>query len=79
MSIYEKFAQDNHIEFIPSYTNFITFVFDNSKNSTKICDNLLRKGIILRNLQSYGLNAIRITIGTKEQHIKVLEALKKEI
>lgn len=79
MSIYEKFAQDNHIEFIPSYTNFITFVFDNSKNSTKICDNLLRKGIILRNLQSYGLNAIRITIGTKEQNIKVLEALKKEI
>ncbi|WP_096028805.1 histidinol-phosphate transaminase [Campylobacter lanienae] len=79
MSIYEAFAQDNHIEFIPSYTNFITFVFDNSKNSTKICDNLLRKGIILRNLQSYGLNAIRITIGTKEQNIKVLEALKKEI
>ncbi|MCI7364475.1 MAG: histidinol-phosphate transaminase [Campylobacter lanienae] len=79
MSIYEKFAQDNHIEFIPSYTNFITFVFDNNKNSTKICDNLLRKGIILRNLQSYGLNAIRITIGTKEQNIKVLEALKKEI
>ncbi|WP_096026790.1 histidinol-phosphate transaminase [Campylobacter lanienae] len=79
MSIYEAFAQDNHIEFIPSYTNFITFVFDNNKNSTKICDNLLRKGIILRNLQSYGLNAIRITIGTKEQNIKVLEALKKEI
>ncbi|MEE3704830.1 histidinol-phosphate transaminase [Campylobacter sp. CX2-8023-23] len=79
MSIYEKFAKDNDIEFIPSYTNFITFIFDNSKNSTQICDNLLKKGVILRNLQSYGLNAIRITIGTSMQNTKVLEALKKEI
>ena len=79
MSIYEQFAKDNNIEFIPSYTNFITFIFDDSKDSTQICDKLLRQGIILRNLRSYGLNAIRITIGTNEQNIKVLEALKKEI
>lgn len=79
MSIYEQFAKDNDIEFIPSYTNFITFKFDTSRDSTQICDNLLRQGIILRNLKSYGLNAIRITIGTSEQNIKVLETLKKEI
>lgn len=79
MSIYEQFAKDNNIEFIPSYTNFITFKFDTSRDSTQICDNLLRQGIILRNLKSYGLNAIRITIGTSEQNIKVLETLKKEI
>ena len=79
MSIYEQFAKDNDIEFIPSYTNFITFKFDTSRDSTQICDDLLRQGIILRNLKSYGLNAIRITIGTSEQNIKVLETLKKEI
>lgn len=79
MEIFEKFATENGIEFIPSYTNFITFKFDTSRDSTQICDNLLRQGIILRNLKSYGLNAIRITIGTSEQNIKVLETLKKEI
>ena len=79
MEIFEKFATSNGIEFIPSYTNFITFKFGNDRDSSKICDNLLRQGIILRNLKSYGLNAIRITIGTSVQNAKVLETLKKEI
>ena len=36
-------------------------------------------GIIVRNLSGYGLNAIRITIGTKSQNDKVLEVLDKLI
>ncbi|ALV23892.1 histidinol-phosphate aminotransferase [Campylobacter iguaniorum] len=79
MKVYEKFATKNGIKFIPSYTNFITFIFDETKNATQISDNLLKKGIILRNLKSYGLNAIRITIGKPEQNKRVLGELKKEI
>ncbi|MFW5613114.1 histidinol-phosphate transaminase [Campylobacter hyointestinalis] len=79
MKVYEKFAKKNGIEFIPSYTNFITFVFDKKQNASQIADNLLKKGIILRNLKSYGLNAIRITIGKKKQNKRVLAELKKEI
>lgn len=79
MKIYEEFAIANNINFIPSYTNFITFFFDAPLDSTKISDNLLKKAIIIRNLKNYGLNAVRITIGTKEQNKKVLEKLKKEL
>ncbi len=70
MSRYERFANDLNIEFIPSYTNFITFLLKDNKNSTDIANSLLKKGIIIRDLQSYGLNAVRITIGTEEENSK---------
>lgn len=80
MKVFERFANKHKIEFIPSYTNFITFFLDvNSQDSTRICDNLLKRGIILRNLKSYGLNAIRITIGKPKQNKKVLTELEKEL
>lgn len=79
MSEYENFARKNSIKFIDSYTNFITFFLDDEKNSTTLTQNLLKKGIILRNLKSYNLNAIRITIGTKAQNIRVLAELEKEL
>ncbi|MDX2323157.1 histidinol-phosphate transaminase [Campylobacter hepaticus] len=62
MELYEEFAKRNHIKTLKSYTNFITYFFD-QKNSTDLSEKLLKKGIIIRNLQSYGLNAMRITIG----------------
>lgn len=70
---YEEFAVLNNISFIPSYTNFITYLLDEPLNSTEIADALLRKGVIIRNLASYGLNAIRITIGTAEQNNKFFQ------
>ncbi|OPA76443.1 histidinol-phosphate transaminase [Campylobacter pinnipediorum subsp. pinnipediorum] len=76
MKRYEAVADSLNIEYIPSYANFITLKFK-EQNSTDICQNLLKKGIILRDLQSYGLNAIRITIGTSEQNTKVLEHLRE--
>jgi len=65
---YETFAKENGFEYIESYTNFITYLFDDSMNSTKIADALLKRGVIIRNLASYDMNAMRITIGTKEQN-----------
>lgn len=65
---YEAFAQAHDIEYIDSYTNFITYLFDEKFNSTQIADALLQKGVIIRNLASYGMNAIRITIGTAKQN-----------
>ncbi|XDD51345.1 histidinol-phosphate transaminase [Leptospira sp. WS92.C1] len=80
MKRYEKFAADNSIEFIDSYANFITlFVRKHGKTSSEICQSLLRQGIILRDLKSYELNAIRITIGTPQQNDRVLFALNKEL
>ena len=65
---YEAFAKANGFRYIESYTNFITYLFDEGMDSTKIADALLRRGVIIRNLASYGMNALRITIGTERQN-----------
>ncbi len=65
---YEAFAEEQGFEYIESYTNFITYLFDEKLDSTKIADALLKRGVIIRNLASYGLNAMRITIGTAKQN-----------
>ncbi|MFC2057652.1 histidinol-phosphate transaminase [Campylobacterota bacterium] len=65
---YETFAQEQGFDYIESYTNFITYLFDENMDSTKIADALLKRGVIIRNLASYELNAIRITIGTAKQN-----------
>ena len=65
---YEEFASQNGFDYIPSYTNFITLKYDDSKNSSQIAQNLMKKGIIVRDLGAYGMNAIRVTIGTPEQN-----------
>ena len=65
---YEKFANENGFKYIESYTNFITYLFSDDMDSTEIADALLKQGVIIRNLASYGMNAIRITVGTAKQN-----------
>ena len=65
---YEAFAKEKGLEYIDSYTNFITYLFEGKMDSSVISDALLKRGVIIRNLASYGLNAIRITIGTEKQN-----------
>ena len=65
---YEAFAKEQGFRYIDSYTNFITYLFDEKMDSTKIADALLKRGVIIRNLASYEMNAIRITIGTARQN-----------
>ncbi len=76
---YEKFAKEHNIEYIDSYTNFITYLFDDTKESTKIAEALLKKGMIIRNLASYGMNAIRVTVGTAEQNSRFFELFLEEL
>jgi histidinol-phosphate aminotransferase len=65
---YETFAEENGINYIDSYTNFITYIFDEKLNSSEIANALLRRGVIIRDLASYNMNAIRITVGTDAQN-----------
>ncbi|WP_087703456.1 histidinol-phosphate transaminase, partial [Campylobacter jejuni] len=76
MELYKEFAKKHNIKIIDSYTNFITYFFD-EKNSTDLSEKLLKKGIIIRNLKSYGLNAIRITIGTSYENEKFFTEFDK--
>ena len=60
--------------------NFIFVLIPNKKNQNAklINDYLLSKGIAVRYLLSYGLeNALRITLGTKEELNKTIEVLKE--
>jgi len=72
---YEEYAKAKGFKYIDSYTNFITYLFDDNLNSSDIANALLRRGVIIRDLASYGLNAIRITVGTSEQNSKLFKAL----
>jgi len=65
---YEAFAEENGIRYIDSYTNFITYLFDAPYHSSDIAEALLKRGVIIRDLASYGMNAIRITVGTQKQN-----------
>ena len=75
MKVYEEYAQKNDIEYIPSYTNFITYKLSADYISAQVAQELLEKGIIIRDLTSYGLNAIRITIGRANQNKRVISVL----
>ena len=79
MQRYEELISNKNINFIKSYTNFITILLDNMNNSTQISKELLKLGIIIRDLAQYSMNAIRITIGTPKQNDIVLEKLNKLI
>ena len=77
MSAYEAFAKEMGFSIIPSYTNFIVLEFSNEKNSAKIAQSLMEQGIIVRNLGAYGMNAIRVTIGTPEQNKSFFSCFKR--
>ena len=72
---YESFAKENSIEMIESYTNFVTLLLGD-KNSTEVADALLKKGMIVRDLSGYKLNAIRVTVGTTTQNSRFFELIK---
>ena len=74
MTRYEEFATSKGLRFIPSYTNFITIYMDGFV-SKDVALELLKKGIIVRDMTGYGFNAIRITIGRAEQNDKVFKTL----
>jgi histidinol-phosphate aminotransferase len=75
MKRYENFASEQKIDIIESFTNFVTLCFDDSRDSTAIADSLLKRGMIVRDLRGYGMNAIRVTVGKPEQNSRFFELL----
>jgi histidinol-phosphate aminotransferase len=78
MSKFEKFLTKNGLKYIQSYTNFITILFE-KEDSTNIADTLLKEGIIVRNLSSYGINGIRVTIDRPKNNDRFLQRLEHMI
>jgi histidinol-phosphate aminotransferase len=73
MGRYIEWIKEQNYEYIPSYTNFITILLPQEIDSKEISMRLLQKGVIIRDLSSYGLNAIRVTIGTYSQNDRFFE------
>ena len=79
MKRYEEFAKDLHVEIIPSYTNFVTLCLNEEQNSSDISLSLLKKGMIVRDLKGYNLNAIRVTVGTEKENSRFFELFKEVV
>jgi len=63
------------LEYVPSVANFVLV---NVADGNAIFQAMLRKGIILRAMGSYGLPAwIRISVGTMEQNRRCIQELKE--
>ncbi len=63
------------IDFIESATNFV--LIDFKKECSFLCDYLLRKGIIVRAMEDWGLkDFVRVTIGTRRENRLFIKYLK---
>jgi len=63
------------LETVPSHANFILV---NVGDGATIFEHLQEKGIITRPMMGYGLPEwIRVSIGTPEENVRCLEALRK--
>jgi histidinol-phosphate aminotransferase len=67
--------QKMSVDYIPSETNFVTI--DAKLDSRKICEDMQKRGVIVRPLAMYGKpNFFRVTIGTPEQNQKFIEVFQ---
>ena len=63
--------------FVPSATNFITTIWNSESEAEQIVSELLKAGIIVRHLKSFGWpNYIRISAGLKRENEKLINQLK---
>ena len=77
MKRYEIFAKEEGVEIIDSYTNFVTLCLNDKQNSSEISLSLLKKGMIVRDLRGYALNAIRVTVGTDSENDRFFELFRE--
>jgi len=63
------------LEVIPSQANFVTFCL--GQDAREVFEALLRQGVIVRHLASFGMdNCIRVTVGTEAENRRFIAALK---
>jgi histidinol-phosphate aminotransferase len=64
------------LHYVPTQANFICF--GTKRPAVDLCEDLLKQGMIIRALRSFGLDYWnRVTIGTPEQNRRFLKALDK--
>ena len=75
--LYSEF-ESMGISYVPSQANFI--MFKTNLDGKKLCDLLIRKGVIIRDLKPYKLDKyVRVTIGTPKENQRFIKSLKELI
>jgi histidinol-phosphate aminotransferase len=75
--LFHELSKLDKIKARSSIANFILLDFGSLESCKKANDLLLSEGIILREMYTYGLeNCLRLTVGTEEENLRVLEILK---
>ena len=73
-----KNLQKLNLSYVESVTNFI--LIKTGPRARKIYKELLKKGVIVRDMRAWGMNDfIRVTIGTSQENRKFIQALKETI
>lgn len=68
------------LEVVPSEANFVMLPFAGAEAAAAIVENLLRQGIIVRPLRSFGLpQCIRISTGTEAENERCVEAMRNAL
>ena len=68
------------LNFIPSQGNFVMFRGTPTLSASQIHDFLLKKGVLLRPLQPYGLNEwLRMSVGKDDENVLAMESLKQAL
>jgi histidinol-phosphate aminotransferase len=66
------------IQQVSSEANFITTVWDSEETASKLTQDLLEKGVIVRQLTGFGWpNCIRISVGLDSENQKCIESLNQ--
>lgn len=66
------------IKYFPTHANF--FLIDVNTDADEVFERLLRRGIIIRSMKSYGYpEYIRVNVGLHEENVHFIEALQKVI
>ena len=69
--------QELNLEVVPTSANFVMVVLNSEHDVNYLFEELLKKGVIVRPLKSFGLhNCMRISIGTEEDNQYCIENLK---
>jgi len=70
--------RDLGVEVVPSHANFVMIVLPDAREAERIAHALLREGIIIRPLGSFGLpRCLRISAGTDGENERLVRSMEK--
>jgi len=78
--LFEHLLKIRGLKLYPSQANFILIKIGRGISSTRLCEQLAQKGIIIRDCANFrGLNDkfVRVAVRTHCENLKLLEAIKK--